>query len=164
MKRDEFLKKVAQMCGPVETEAIHRLAEVSPEKRYTAARKLGQGASDYGLMEFLTALIDDELIEGLAAILPQPGSPDEAQELLKRLWARLLVMISPEARDVLYAHHRLRLMADLRAREGSAPGMTSHGEAYQSAIETARAVLATTDANENEENDGSNRDRDDRAR
>jgi hypothetical protein len=108
------------MCGPVETEAIHRLAEMPPNQRYSRARKLGETSSDYGLMEFLTALIDDDLIEGLAAILPQPGSSDEAQELLKRLWTRLLTMIGPEARDVLYAHHRLRLIADIQAQRASA--------------------------------------------
>jgi hypothetical protein len=164
VKRDEFLKKVVQMCGPVETEAIHRLAEMPPNQRYSTARKLGETCSDHGLMEFLTALIDDDLIEGLAAILPQPGSPDEAQELLKRLWTRLLTMIGPEARDVLYAHHRLRLIADIQAQRASAQGGTKPDQAYQSAVETARAILATTDANENEENDGSNRDQDNRAR
>ena len=164
MKREKFLKKVAQMCGPVETEAIHRLAEMPPSQRYSRARKLGETSSDYGLMEFLTALIDDDLIEGLAAILAQPGSSDEAQELLKRLWTRLLTMIGPEARDVLYAHHRLRLIADIQAQRAFASGGTKPDQAYQSAVETARAVLATTDPNENEENDGSNRDQDNRPR
>ena len=158
MKRDEFLKKVAQMCGPVETEAIHRLAEMPPNQRYSRARKLGETSSDYGLMEFLTALIDDDLIEGLAAILPQPGSSDEAQELLKRLWTRLLTMIGPEARDVLYAHHRLRLIADIQAQRASASGGTKPDQAYQSAVETARAVLADTDGSGSKENHAGHRD------
>lgn len=151
MKRDKFLRRVAEMCGPVEAEAIHHLAQLPPSRRYIEARKLGEAASDYGLMEFLAALIDDDLIDGLAAILPKPGAPDEAQELLNRLWARLLVMISPEAREVLYAHNRLRLMADLRARQSSAPGVANPDDAYESAIGTARAVLAGTDTNEEDQ-------------
>jgi len=151
MKRDEFLNKVAQMCGPAETEAVHRLAETLPRKRHNLARRLGQAAADDGLMKFLMSLINDDLIDDLAAILPKPGSPDEAEVLLKRLWARLLVMTSPEAREVLYAHNQLRLMIDIKARKASAEGVPDPERAYRSALETALAVLAATGGSGDEE-------------
>jgi len=144
MKREQFLKRVAEMCGPAESEAIHHLAAMPQNRRHTAVRNLAQEANDEGLADFLVSLIDDDFVDDLAAILPTPESFDEAQKLLRRLWARLLNTISPEARDVLYAHNQLRLMMDVKARRASAEGVADPQSAYQSALENARAVLAAT--------------------
>ena len=144
MKREKFLREVAAMCGPVEREAVHQLAEMPPAGRHDAARQQGRAASDQGLTQFLVALIDDDLIDDLASMLPTAAQPDEAEELLKRLRARLLGMISPEARDVLHAHDRLRLMAEMRANRAAGERAPNLDQGYQSAIETARAVLAAT--------------------
>jgi len=150
MKREQFLKRVAEMCGPVESEAIHRLAAMPENRRHTAARDIALEANDQGLADFLTSLIDDDFIDDLAAILPRAESFDEAQKLLSRLWTRLLTMISPEARDVLYAHNQLRLMMDARARRLSTEQVLDPQSAYQSALENARAVLAAADGGEDE--------------
>ena len=151
MKRDEFLKRVAQMCGPAEVNAVHQLAELPPNQRQRAAQKMGQSAADYGLMEFLTSLLDDDLVDELASILPAPDSIDEAEELLQRLWARLLLIIGPEARDVLYAHNQLRLSLDSKARPGPIRRAGNIDKAYRSALRNARAVLTATDGVEDEE-------------
>jgi hypothetical protein len=145
MKRDEFLNRVAQMCGPAEVAAVHQLAELPPGERYRSAQKLGQATADYGLMEFLTSLIDENLVDELASILPKGGRRDQADELLKRLWTRLLLMIGPEAKDVLYAHNQLRLMVDQRAAQPLAGRARSIDKAYQTALDNARAVLKATD-------------------
>jgi hypothetical protein len=145
MKRDEFVKRVAAMCGPTEADAVHQLAELPPNQRYRAAQKMGQAAADYGLMEFLSSLVDDDLIDEVAAVLEKRRGYDDGEELLKRLWTRLLLMVSPEARDVLYAHNQLRTMLDSRARRAPAGSTGSGDRAYQSALRNARAVLATTE-------------------
>jgi len=119
MKREEFLKRVAQMCGPAEVEAVRQLADLPPKERRSAARNLGQASADQGLTEFLTSLVDDDLIDDLAAILPGGSSYLDADELLKRLWNRLLMMIDSEAKGVLYAHNQLRLVVDQKARRTS---------------------------------------------
>jgi hypothetical protein len=150
MKRDEFIKKVAEMCGPTEVKAVHRLAELPPGERRSAAQKMGQAAADYGLMEFLASLIDEGVIDELSAILPKSEKQGEVEELLKRLWARLLLMISPQARDVLYAHHQLRLMLDQREQQATAQPARNVEKAYQSALSNARAVLAATEEVEDE--------------
>jgi hypothetical protein len=150
MKRDKFVKKVAEMCGPTEVEAVHQLAGLPPNQRHRAAQKMGQAAADYGLMEFLASLIDENVIDELSAILPRDSSDNEAEELLKRLWARLLLMISPEARDVLYAHNQLRLMVDKKAQQATASAARREDRAYQTALENAQAVLASTDEAEEE--------------
>lgn len=144
MKRDQFLKRVAEMCGPVEGKAIHQLAAMPKNRRHVAARKMGLEANDQGLADFLASLIDDDFVDELAAILPGAESFDEAQKLLKRLWALLLTMIGPEAREVLYAHNQLRLMTDVKARHASAEEASDPRSAYQSALENARAILATS--------------------
>jgi hypothetical protein len=145
MKRDEFVKRVAAMCGPTEAEAVHQLAELPPNQRYRVAQKMGQAAADYGLMEFLSSLVDDDLIDEVAAVLEKGHTPDDGEELLKRLWTRLLVMVSPEARDVLYAHNQLRLMLDSRARRAPVGSIGSVDRAYEGALRNARAVLAATE-------------------
>lgn len=145
MKRDEFVKKVAAMCGPTEAEAVHQLAKLPPKQRYRAAQKMGQAAADYGLMEFLSSLLDEDLIDDVSAVLERDGSHDDGEELLKRLWARLLLLLSPEAKDVLYAHNQLRLMLDSRVQRAPADSTGSVDRAYQSALNNARAVLATTE-------------------
>jgi hypothetical protein len=145
MKRDEFIKKVAEMCGPTEAEAVHRLAELPPAKRRRAAQNMGQAAADYGLMEFLASLIDEDVIDDLSAVLPRGEKRGESEELLKSLWARLLLMISPQARDVLYAHHQLRLMLDQKEQQSTAQPTRNVEKAYQSALTNARAVLAATE-------------------
>jgi hypothetical protein len=150
MKRDEFIKKVAEMCGPTEVEAVHQLAELPPRERHRAAQKMGQATADYGLLEFLASLIDEDVIDELSAILPKGEKHGEGEELLKRLWARLLLMISPEARDVLYAHHQLRLMVDKRRQQATAQPTRNVDKAYQSALTNARAVLAATEEVEDE--------------
>jgi hypothetical protein len=150
MKREQFLKRVAKMCGPVESEAIHRLAAMPQNRRHTVARDIALEANDQGLADFLISLIDDDFIDDLAAISPRPESFDEAQKLLGRLWTRLLTMISPEARAVLYAHNQLRLMMDVKARRLSTEEVPDPQSAYQSALENARAVLAAADGGEDE--------------
>lgn len=150
MKRDEFVKRVAAMCGPTEAEAVHQLAELPPNQRYRAAQKMGQAAADYGLMEFLSSLVDDDLIDEVAAVLEKGHTPDDGEELLKRLWTRLLVMVSPEARDVLYAHNQLRLMLDSRARRSPVGSIGSVDRAYEGALRNARAVLAATEEAEDD--------------
>jgi hypothetical protein len=150
MKRDKFVRKVAEMCGPTEAEAVHKLAELPRNQRHRAAQKMGQAAADYGLMEFLASLIDEDVIDELAAILPRDHSGNEAEELLKHLWARLLLMISPEARDVLYAHNQLRLMLDKRDRYAKTRREIRADKAYQTALQNARAVLASSDEAEDE--------------
>jgi hypothetical protein len=79
--------------------------------------------------------------------LPGGRVPDEgeAEELLKRLWAHLLLLVTPEAKDVLYAHNQLRLMAEQRARQGLKKGSSTVDRAYRTALENARAVLSATD-------------------
>jgi hypothetical protein len=144
MKREKFLKEVAAICGSQEREAIHRLAGMPIGARHHAARKIGRGASDEALTEFLTALVDDDLIDDLAKIVPKPATHDEANELLKRLWARLLVMISPEARDVLNAHNQLRLMSQ-RVLQEAGPELE---QGFERALENARAVLEATSTQE----------------
>lgn len=139
------------MCGPTEVEAVHQLAELPGNQRYRAAQKMGQAAADYGLMEFLTSLIDENVIDDLSAILPRHLSDNEAEEVLKRLWARLLLMISPEARDVLYAHNQLRLMIDKKEQQATTKRARHRDKAYQTALENARAVLASTDEGEVED-------------
>jgi hypothetical protein len=145
MKRDKFLRKVAEMCGPTEVEAVHKLAELPPSQRHREAQKMGQAAADYGLMEFLASLIDEDVIDDLSAILPRDHSDNEGEELLKRLWSRLLLMIGPEAKDVLYAHNQLRLMIDKQAQQATASRARQGDKAYQTALQNARAVLASTD-------------------
>jgi hypothetical protein len=145
MKRDEFVKRVVAMCGPTEAEAVQQLAALPPNQRYRAAQKMGQAAADYGLMEFLSSLLDDDLIDDVAAVLEKGRIHDDGEEMLRRLWARLLLMLSPEAKDVLYAHNQLRLMLDSRARRAPADSSASGDRAYQSALRNARAVLATTE-------------------
>jgi hypothetical protein len=145
MKREEFLKRVAQMCGPAEVEAVQQLADLPLRQRRSAALKLGERTADHGLTEFLTSLIDDDLIDDLVAILPGGRSYQDADELLKRLWNRLLLMIDSEAKGVLYAHNQLRLVVDQKARRTSdGQGPVADG-AYQSAVANARAVLAATE-------------------
>ena len=150
MKRDEFVKKVAEMCGPTEAEAVHQLAELPPSARYRAAQKMGQAAADHGLLEFLASLIDEDVIDDLAGILPKGERQGEGEELLRRLWARLILMISPQARDVLYAHHQLRLMLDKKEQQATAQPARNAEKAYQSALTNARAVLAATEEVEEE--------------
>jgi hypothetical protein len=150
MKRDEFVRKVAEMCSPTEVEAVHQLAELPSNQRYRAAQKMGQAAADYGLMEFLSSLLDEDLIDDVAAVLEKGTSHDDGDELLKRLWARLLLMISPEAKDVLYAHNQLRLMLDSRTHQAAGDSTHNVERAYQSALSNARAVLASTEEVEDE--------------
>jgi len=144
MKRAEFLRRVANMCGPVEVEAVQHLAELPSKRRRSAARELGEAASDRGLSEFLMSLIEDDLIADLAAILPGGSGHQSAEDLLALLWARLLLMIGPEAKDVLYAHNQLRLMVDERSRRPATRRGSNIDRAYRSALENARAVLAAT--------------------
>ncbi len=144
MKRAEFLRRVAKMCGPVEVEAVQHLAELPSKRRRRAARELGEAASDRGLSEFLLSLVDDDLVDDLAAILPGGSGHQSAEDLLTLLWARLLLMIGPEAKDVLYAHNQLRLMVEKRSRRPATRRASTVDEAYRSALENARAVLAAT--------------------
>lgn len=146
MKREEFVRRVSEMCGPAEVEAILELAATPAPRRRTAAVRLGDARADQGLADFLTSLIEDDLLDDLAAILPggKGQDADEAEELLKRLWARLLLLVTPEAKDVLYAHHQLRLMAEQKARGGSS-GAPTVDRAYRTALENARAVLSSTE-------------------
>jgi hypothetical protein len=150
MKREEFVKRVAAMCGPTEVAAIHQLAELPPNQRYRAAQKMGQAGADYGLMEFLASLLDDDLVDEVAAVVERGGAHDDGEDLLKRLWARLLLMLSPEAKDVLYAHNQLRLMLDSKAQRARTHSAGGTDAAYQSALRNARAVLATTEEVEDE--------------
>jgi hypothetical protein len=145
MKRAEFLRSVAKMCGPVEVEAVQHLAELPPKRRRSAARELGEAASDRGLTEFLVSLVDDDLIDDLGAILSGGSAHQSAEDLLTLLWARLLRMIGPDAKDVLYAHNQLRLMVEKRSRRPATSRGSIVDEAYQSALENARAVLAATE-------------------
>jgi hypothetical protein len=145
MKRDKFLKRVANMCGPAEVEAVKQLAELPPKRRLREARKLGEAATDPGLTDFLTSLIEDDFIDDLASLLPGGDGHQEAEELLKLLWGRLLLLIGPEAKDVLYAHNQLRLMSEQRSRRGSARTGSNIDEAHRSALANARAVLAATE-------------------
>ena len=149
MKREEFLKRVSEMCGPAEVEAILELAATPVGQRRATAVRLGDSKADQGLTDFLTSLIADDLLDDLAAILPggRGQDADEAEELLKRLWARLLLLVTPEAKDVLYAHHQLRLMAEQKARRG-ASGAQTVDRAYRTALENARAVLSATEEKE----------------
>lgn len=144
MKREKFLREVAEMCGPAETAAVHRLAQLPRNQRRAALGTLAGPYAERGLSDFLTVLIDDDLIEDLAAILAESGAPDEAQRLLSELWARLVGMIGPQARDVLYAHNQLRLMLEARAQEPPSDHLASADRPYQSALHNARAVLAAT--------------------
>ena len=145
MKREQYLKRVAEMCGPGEVEAVRQLADLPPEQRRSAARNLGKANADQGLSEFLTSLVDDDLIDDLAAILPGGSSYQDADELLKRLWARLLLMIDSEAKDVLYAHNQLSLVVNQRARRASGGHGPEADGAYRSAMDNARAVLSATE-------------------
>jgi hypothetical protein len=145
MKREEFLRRVVEMCGPAEVEAVQQLAKLPLRERRTAALKLGERTADHGLSEFLTSLIDDDLIDDLAAILAGASSQREADELLKRLWSRLLLLIDPQAQDVLYAHNQLSLVVAQKARGASGRGGPVADQVYQSAVANARAVLAATD-------------------
>ena len=138
------------MCGPTEVEAVHQLAKLPASQRHRAAQKMGQAAADYGLMEFLASLIDEDVIDDLSAILPRDQRNNEAEELLKRLWARLLLIISPEAKDVLYAHNQLRLMVDKKEHQTTTTRATRRDKAYQTALRNARAVLASTDEDEDD--------------
>jgi hypothetical protein len=148
MKREQFLKRVAEMCGPAEVEAVRQLADLPPKQRRIAAQKLGERTADHGLTEFLASLIDDDLIDELAAILPGGSSYLDPDELLKRLWNRLLLMIDSQAKDVLYAHNQLRLVIDQRARSASGRQEPAADRAYESAVANARAVLTATDTME----------------
>ena len=145
MKREQFLKRVAEMCGPAEVEAVQQLADLPAKQRRSAARNLGKADADQGLTEFLTSLIDDGLIDDLAAILPGGSSYQDADDLLKRLWARLLLMIDSEAKDVLYAHNQLSLVVSQKARRASGRHGPKADGAYQSALDNARAVLSATE-------------------
>jgi hypothetical protein len=147
MKREEFLRRVSQMCGPAEVEAILELAATPAGRRRDAAVRLGDSKSDQGLTDFLTSLIEDDLLDDLAVILPggTGRDADEAEELLKRLWARLLLLVTPEAKDVLYAHNQLRLMAERKTRGGSSSSAPTVERAYRTALENARAVLSATE-------------------
>jgi hypothetical protein len=145
MKREEFLKRVAEMCGPEEVEAVRKLSDLPRNQRRKAARDLGQADADKGLTEFLISLIDDELIDELADILPGGRRYLDADELLNRLWNRLLLMIGSQARDVLYAHNQLRMAIDQKTRRSSGHYDPVADGAYQSALSNARAVLAATD-------------------
>jgi hypothetical protein len=151
MKRDKFLKRVARMCGPPEVEAVQQLAKLPPKQRISEARKLGEAATDPGLTDFLTSLIEDDFIDDLASLLPGGDGHQEAEELLKRLWARLLLLISPEAKDVLYAHSQLRLTSEQRSRRGSVATGSNIDEAHRSALANARAVLAATEKIDSDE-------------
>lgn len=133
------------MCGPMETEAVRQLAELPPDRRRSAAHEQGDAAADHGLTDFLLTLIEDDLIDDLAAILPEGSSQHEAEELLKRLWARLLLLVTPEAKDVLYAHNQLRLMVEQSARRASSGRASDVDGAYRSALDNARAVLSASD-------------------
>ena len=135
----------------METEAVRQLAELPPHRRRSAAQKQGEAAADHGLTDFLLTLIEDDLIDDLADLLPEGSSQDEAEELLKRLWARLLLLVTPEAKDVLYAHNQLRLMAEQRARRASSGRAPDIDGAYRSALDNARAVLSATEELESEE-------------
>lgn len=139
------------MCGPAETEAVQQLVKLPSDQRRNAARKQGEAAADDGLTDFLLSLIEDDLIDDLATLLPEGSSQDEADELLNRLWARLLLLVTPEAKDVLYAHNQLRLMAEQRAQRGSSASAPTVDRAYRSALDNARAVLSATDEVEPEE-------------
>jgi hypothetical protein len=143
MKREEFLVRVSEMCGPSEVEAILELAATPAGRRRSAAERLGDAKADQGLTDFLTSLIEDNLLDDLATILPggKRRDADEAEELLKRLWALLLLLVTPEAKDVLYAHNQLRLMAEQKARGGSSSSPTVD-RAYRTALENAKAVLS----------------------
>jgi hypothetical protein len=145
MKREEFLRRVAEMCGPAEVEAVRQLADLPLRQRRTVALKLGERTADHGLTEFLTSLIDEGLIDELARILAGGSSHDDADELLKRLWNRLLMMIDPQAKDVLYAYNQLSVVVGQKARGASGRGGPAADGAYQSAVANARAVLAATD-------------------
>jgi len=145
MKREQFLKRVAEMCGPAEVKAVRQLADLPPEQRRSAARNLYKANADQGLTEFLTSLVEDDLIDDLAAILPGGSSYHDADELLKRLWARLLLMIDSEAKDVLYAHNQLALVINQRARRAPDAHGLNADATYQSAVANARAALAATD-------------------
>jgi hypothetical protein len=145
MKREEFLKRVAEMCGPTEVEAVRQLAALPRNRRRKSARDLGQADADKGLTEFLISLVDDDLIDGLAEILPGGSGYLDADELLNRLWNRLLLMIGSQAKDVLYAHNQLRIAIDQKARRSSGRYDPVADRAYQSAVANARAVLAGTD-------------------
>lgn len=134
------------MCGPAETAAVHRLAELPRNQRRAALGDLAGPHAERGLIDFLTALIDEDLIEDLAAMLSKTGTPDEAQRLLSELWARLVGMIGPQARDVLYAHNQLRLTLEARALEPPSKHTAGADLPYQSALVNARAVLAATGA------------------
>ena len=139
------------MCDPGEAQAVQHLAGLPPKRRLSEARKLGEAATDPGLTDFLTSLIEDEFIDDLASLLPAGNGHQEAEELLKRLWARLLILISPEAKDVLYAHNQLRLMVDQRSRRGSVRTGPNTDEAYRSALANARAVLAAIEKVDSDE-------------
>jgi len=145
MKREEFLKRVAQMCGPTEVAAVRQLAGLPRNQRRKAARDLGKADADKGLTEFLISLIDDDLIDGLADILPGGSGYLDADELLNGLWNRLLLMIGSQAKDVLYAHNQLRMAIDQKERRSSGCYEPVADRAYQSAVANARAVLAGTD-------------------
>jgi hypothetical protein len=145
MKREQFLKRVAEMCGPAEVKAVRQLADLPPEQRRSAARNLDKANADQGLTEFLTSLLDDDLIDDLAAILPGGSSYQDADELLKRLWNRLLLLIDSQAKDVLYAHNQLRLVVDQKAQRASGRDGPVADGAYQSAVANARAVLSATE-------------------
>lgn len=133
------------MCGPVETAAVRRLAQLPRNARRAALAELSGPHAERGLMDFLAALIDDDLIDDLVTALSEGGTRDEAEGLLSELWTRLLGMISPQARDVLYAHHQLRLVLEAKEQDTSRDGIGAHSRPYETALENARAVLAATD-------------------
>lgn len=145
MKRDKFLRKVAEMCGPEEAAAVHRLARLRPSQRRATLGELIGPHVDRGLTDFLGALIDDDLIDDLAEVLSGTGEGGEAQELLSELWTRLLGMLTPAARDVLYAHHQLRLMVEAKEQDTPSDGTAASDRPYQAALHNARAVLTATD-------------------
>ena len=63
---------------------------------------------------------------------------------------RLLLMISPDAKDVLYAHNQPRLMIDKKGQPASTRHARRADRAYPTALRNARAVLASTDEDEDD--------------
>jgi len=70
----------------VERAAIHRLAQLPHNRRRAALTELSGQHAERGLMDFLAALIDDDLIDDLAATLSGGGTRGEAEGLLSELW------------------------------------------------------------------------------
>ena len=132
------------MCGPEEEAAVRHLARLPHERRRAALGGLVGTHAERGLVDFLGALVDEGLIDELAQVLSGAGEGGEAEAILSELWSRLVAMISPEARDVLYAHHQLRLMVEAREQDTSTDAIGASGRPYKSALDNARAVLAAT--------------------